>query len=82
MTREDVLAVDGADVFQEAACVGIGVGIDGCGGDVVRAALCGRRERDGIDEVPSPVVLDLDCVATDVQENLAGWDGRPCCCRR
>lgn len=79
LAGEDVLAVYTPEVLQQRFCICIGVWADGRCGDLVRAALRAGRQDDRVDEVPAPVVLDLDCVGARVEEDLSGGNGCPCC---
>lgn len=46
LAGEDVVSVDFSEVFQELTCIGVCVGIDWSGGDLVWSACCGRSDRD------------------------------------
>ena len=83
LARQHLLAVDAAEVLEQRLCVLVRFLVDGLGGYLVRSALGRRGDRDGVDEVPSPVVLDLDGVGARVEEHLACGDSGPVCrCRK
>lgn len=79
LAGKDVFAVDAAEVGEEGFCVGVGVLVDRGGGDFVGPTGGAGGERDRVDQVPAPVVLDLNGVGASVEQDLTGGHGRPCC---
>lgn len=52
LSGEDVLPVDAAEVLEQGFGVGVGIGVDRCGGDLVWPSCRGRCQSDGVDEIP------------------------------
>ena len=69
------MPVDGAEVSVQLLGFWRGGGVDEGGVDGVRGALGGGSDEDVVDEVPAPVVDDLEGVGALVQQDLAAGDG-------
>lgn len=52
-----MFSVDAGEILEQGFCVGVGVWVYRGGGDFVRSPFRGRRESDGIDEIPEGTIV-------------------------
>jgi hypothetical protein len=57
LTREDLLAIDGLEIVVESDGIGVGVGVDQIGGDLVRRARLRCSQSDGVNQIPASPIL-------------------------
>lgn len=77
LSREDVLAVDVSKVLEESLGVRVGIRVDWSGRVLVGWSCSRWGQSNGIDEIPSPVVLEANGVRSRLQEHLSGRNGDP-----